>query len=261
MVETSPSRRGSIRIETDGAVLLTRRRQPFGWPALFLSLGIHGAVFATVAWLSFGGQGHDGSEGMEESDAEAASVPVQILQTTARQEPRVQMRKVTTFAPANTPRLLSVSPTAGMMLPKWDMQPTKPLHAATPALAATSAAKPPPVKDEGRYGSASKTERKAAGKGAGSGTGSALVNARPPQLLSSYPPPYPAKARREHVEGTTVVRVTVSNLGRVLDCTVHRSAGDQGLDTAALRAVRGWRFTPAMTGSAEVLVRVTFRLS
>jgi protein TonB len=77
-------------------------------------------------------------------------------------------------------------------------------------------------------------------------------------------PRYPESARRQGVEGTVLLRVRVTEQGRVEAVQLERSAGHQDLDQAALKAVRHWRFEPARWGNQPmavwVLIPVTFKL-
>lgn len=92
----------------------------------------------------------------------------------------------------------------------------------------------------------------AGGKGLGGGAGPL---ARP---LGGYQvkPHYPESARRRGIEGTTLLKVHVSERGRVKDILIERSAGYQELDLAALKAVKKWQFEPAKQGSRPVAVWV-----
>jgi protein TonB len=92
----------------------------------------------------------------------------------------------------------------------------------------------------------------AGGQGLGGGVGPL---ARP---LGGYQikPHYPESARRRGIEGTTLLKVHVSERGRVKGILIERSAGYQELDLAALRAVKKWRFEPAKQGSQPVAVWV-----
>jgi protein TonB len=57
---------------------------------------------------------------------------------------------------------------------------------------------------------------------------------------------YPAKALREHREGTTYFTVTVGTDGRAKDCVVTKSSGSTDLDKAACKIiVKRARFNPA----------------
>ena len=63
---------------------------------------------------------------------------------------------------------------------------------------------------------------------------------------------YPAKALREHKEGTTVISVTVDVTGRAKNCVVTKSSGSDDLDAESCRifVARG-RFTPAKNKAGE----------
>ncbi|MGB3544540.1 TonB family protein, partial [Rubrivirga sp.] len=75
---------------------------------------------------------------------------------------------------------------------------------------------------------------------------------------------YPEMQRRAGVEGQAVIQFVVSTEGRVTDMQVIRSAGNDGLDQAALEAVAASRFEPGMQDGQPVRVRfavpVAFRL-
>ncbi len=77
-------------------------------------------------------------------------------------------------------------------------------------------------------------------------------------------PSYPANARRQGVQGTTLLKVHVLIDGRVGQVVVQESAGHPELDQAAADAVRRWRFEPARRGPQAVamwvLLPVEFRL-
>jgi protein TonB len=77
-------------------------------------------------------------------------------------------------------------------------------------------------------------------------------------------PSYPATARQQRVEGTTLLKVLVLADGRVGNVAVQKSAGHPALDQAAAEAVRQWHFDPARKGSEPVpmwvLLPVEFHL-
>ena len=83
-------------------------------------------------------------------------------------------------------------------------------------------------------------------------------------MASDRPPVYPEMARQRGEQGRTVLRVSVGADGMPHDISVAVSSGYPMLDSAALSAVRDWRFVPATRGDtpipavAEVPVR--FRL-
>jgi len=264
MDKPGPPRIVSARKGAGGPVLLSARRQSMGWPALIFSIGLHGAVMAAAMWFVAGSQGSDGDAGDQLVDEDSASVPVPVFRPQPKPEvrPAVVPRPVTTFRPANLPRLLAKTNQAELVMPKWEMAPMKPIEAPPPAPKAEAKPQPQAVASAlPSKGKAAQTKRKAVGKGSSTGAGDSVIAAETPKLISSYPPPYPAQARRDHAEGTAMVKVMVGSNGRVIDCSIWTSTGNESLDAAALRAVKGWRFTPAQSASASVLVRVSFRLS
>jgi iron complex outermembrane recepter protein len=77
----------------------------------------------------------------------------------------------------------------------------------------------------------------------------------PPRVLSSPPPVYPA-AHLQHGEHPTVVlKVTVLADGAVADVSIEHTAGPD-FDTAAITAVRQWRFAPAQRGTQPIASRI-----
>lgn len=75
---------------------------------------------------------------------------------------------------------------------------------------------------------------------------------------------YPEPQRRAGVEGTAILQFIVEKDGTVGELQVIRSAGNDGLDRAAMAAVRPSRFEPGRVDGEPVRVRfavpVTFRL-
>jgi protein TonB len=71
-----------------------------------------------------------------------------------------------------------------------------------------------------------------------------------PEVLKREEPVYPVEARRAGVSGTVMVQALVATDGSVLDTRVVRSV--RGLDEAAERCVRRWRFKPAMRDGQPV---------
>ncbi len=85
----------------------------------------------------------------------------------------------------------------------------------------------------------------------------------PARLLSSSPLSYPPEARRAEVEGDVNLQILVDTDGRVVEARGLNRHG-YGLDEAAVRAMRGYRFSPALRDGHAVRVRmrwtVQFRL-
>jgi len=88
---------------------------------------------------------------------------------------------------------------------------------------------------------------------------------RPARLApGNSPPEIPARARRNGFEGVAILVVSVAADGSVAGIRVLRSSGHVLLDRAALKAVRDWRFHPALRAgrrvSSEIEVPVRFRV-
>jgi protein TonB len=71
-------------------------------------------------------------------------------------------------------------------------------------------------------------------------------------MESDRPPVYPEIARMRGEQGRTVLRVSVGADGLPHDISVAVSSGYPVLDSAALSAVRDWRFVPATRGNTPV---------
>ena len=103
--------------------------------------------------------------------------------------------------------------------------------------------------------------------GAGKGTeGPQVASTGNPTGLTSFARPvggyqtrprYPDSARRQGIEGETLLRFQVLPTGRVASVSVARSAGHPDLDRSAMEAVQTWRFGPARRGKEAVAVWVT----
>jgi len=77
-------------------------------------------------------------------------------------------------------------------------------------------------------------------------------------------PAYPGAALRRGEQGRVVLRVSVSADGAPLAVDLAETSGHESLDSAALSAVRRWRFVPAMQSGRPVpaiaVVPIRFRL-
>ena len=74
---------------------------------------------------------------------------------------------------------------------------------------------------------------------------------RPPSIAHIVKPVYPRLALQARVGGTVVLRVLVSETGAPAEIEVVRE-GRAGLTEAAVRAVRGWTFEPAVKDGVPV---------
>jgi protein TonB len=81
-------------------------------------------------------------------------------------------------------------------------------------------------------------------------------------VLSKVQPIYPTEARRQHIEGSVVMRAEINTSGDVTDLAVL--SGDPLLAKAAVTAVKQWKYKPYVLNGkpADVQTQVTvaFRL-
>jgi TonB family protein len=72
-------------------------------------------------------------------------------------------------------------------------------------------------------------------------------------------PAYPAVAKRWHVQGAGIFRVSIDiTTGRVTDVSVLKSTGYGVLDGSAIRTLKLWRWKPGR--SHQVNVPISFKL-
>ncbi len=74
----------------------------------------------------------------------------------------------------------------------------------------------------------------------------------PPQPISKSQPVYPSSLLSKGIGGKVVVAVVVDAAGKVTSAKVRNSSGNRELDGAALKAVRKWKFQPAVRGGKKV---------
>ncbi|UCD83754.1 MAG: energy transducer TonB [Deltaproteobacteria bacterium] len=79
----------------------------------------------------------------------------------------------------------------------------------------------------------------------------------PPQIIDYTKPRYPKVAERNGLEGTVILRILINDRGVVLQARIVEIRGFQGFGTAAVQAVRQWRFRPAMIKDNPVAVWCT----
>ncbi|MCK9540830.1 MAG: energy transducer TonB [Novosphingobium sp.] len=75
------------------------------------------------------------------------------------------------------------------------------------------------------------------------------------RMISGSPPGYPLESRRRKEQGTVELLVILGLDGRVEAISVSRSSGHSRLDSAALNAVRRWRWSPTTRDGSPVKVR------
>lgn len=75
----------------------------------------------------------------------------------------------------------------------------------------------------------------------------------PPTILADFRAEYPARAKAEGIEGTVILKLTISETGAVRDAVVVRGI-DAELDAAARDAAKRFRFKPGRVGGEAVVV-------
>lgn len=83
---------------------------------------------------------------------------------------------------------------------------------------------------------------------------------RQARVRSAPKPAYPADAKANNQEGTVVVRLQISENGRVTEASLVSSSGVTSLDAASLQGVRRWTYEPARRGKNAVSTSLTARL-
>ncbi len=87
---------------------------------------------------------------------------------------------------------------------------------------------------------------------------------RLPVKIRGLKPEYPLKARQNNWEGVTVLKILIQADGKVGEATIIQSSGYELLDMAAVKAVKQWRYRPALKNGVaiawQVRVRVKFML-
>jgi protein TonB len=122
------------------------------------------------------------------------------------------------------------------------------------------------------FGAAGGSAGHGGGEGGGVGTGvgpgpggrESGTGLFPVPLGDNVAPEYPLASRRDGEEGVVVIHAQVLADGSVSDAHVGESSGYERLDDAALAAVLGWRFQPALHDGKPVAqavdVPIRFRL-
>jgi periplasmic protein TonB len=214
--------------------------------ALFVSAVVHAAAAVTLGGVL-------GPAYPLNHATAAADVDVAIVVTTQADAP-TPLAAPGTETPAPVPKAPrrrpavrpAVSAAADTAAPARFM-----LSAGTVAARPTTAAAAPATTAAGAAPS---------GEPAAFGDGDVNVPAR---LLAAAPLVYPPAARNADIEQDVAVDIVVDAGGRVVSARAAASAG-YGLDVAAVRAIRDYRFSPAMRAGNPVAVRmrwtVQFRL-
>ena len=212
--------------------------------ALFVSAVVHAAAAVTLGGVL-------GAPYPLKHAAAAADVDVAIVVNTRADAPLAAPGMATSAPVPKAPRRRitvqpAISAAADSAAPARFM-----LSAGTVATRATAAAAAPTTTGSGARPS---------GEPAAFGEGEVNVPAR---LVAASPLVYPPAARQADIEMDVPVDIVVDASGRVVAARAAVRAG-YGLDDAAVRAMRDYRFSPAIRAGSPVAVRmrwtVQFRL-
>lgn len=103
------------------------------------------------------------------------------------------------------------------------------------------------------------------GESAGSIVGQRGKVDRPPKVVLKTPPEYPLAARSRNIGGFVELRILVSAGGAIESIKVAKSEPEGFFDSAALSAVKRWRFEPAIQAGRAVAAwtqqRIKFELN
>jgi protein TonB len=134
--------------------------------------------------------------------------------------------------------------------------PPPPAPAAVAAPAAADAQGSPNGMTGGQIGGTSKTLGTAGGITFGE-DGRVYVDRTvklPLKEVDHVFPHYPDAAKKNRLEGTTVVRYTVGKNGRIIDVAILNHASDPMFDEETLNTIRSWRYRPMMMNGKPVEV-------
>jgi periplasmic protein TonB len=187
------------------------------------------------------------------SAADVAPAPVEEPHETATTEPTPP--PVQPEPPPPTP--LPTPPEPEQEAQPVPAEPPPPVQKPSPKQPATARAHrapSPPNASRTPSQPASPSEQASAAVGsAGPTVTAAIVPPRPVAgMETNRAPIYPEIARRRGEEGRVMLRVDVSADGMPLDVSVAGTSGHPSLDSAAISAVRQWRFIPATQAGRSV---------
>lgn len=85
-----------------------------------------------------------------------------------------------------------------------------------------------------------------------------------PRPIYTPDPEYTEKARKQHKEGTVLIRMVVGSDGTPRDVKVYRPLSAD-LDESAMNAVKQWKFSPGTKDgepvAIQLIVEISFHLS
>jgi len=79
---------------------------------------------------------------------------------------------------------------------------------------------------------------------------------RAPEVIKTVKPEYPEKLKREEIEGSVFVEVSLDENGVPIMVKVIKSSGYPEMDSAATKAAKEMRFTPALKDGKAVRTKI-----
>lgn len=81
---------------------------------------------------------------------------------------------------------------------------------------------------------------------------------RMPELIHQIQPEYPAKAKKQGIEGKVIIKSLIDKEGNTVKAIVAKSSGTASLDDAAKKAAMNYRYKPALQNERPVAIWVAF---
>ena len=78
-----------------------------------------------------------------------------------------------------------------------------------------------------------------------------------PELKSEVRVPYPPEARKRGIQGAVIMNLLIDDQGKVREVTLIEGRHPE-LNAAAMAAIKGFQFSPAMIQSKPVAVRIRY---
>lgn len=82
-----------------------------------------------------------------------------------------------------------------------------------------------------------------------------ITDTQPPKLIRQIDPVYPEEAKKQNIEGTVILGITIGLHGLVTEVKVLESV--PALDQAAIDAVKKWQYSGAWIGGQPVIFSTT----
>lgn len=174
--------------------------------------------------------------------------------------PVPQKQPVPIYVEISLAELFSPVPDTPAVAPRQQEQPkpkpVQPVTETTPIIADRPAEATTPFQAAPSSSSAPASSSGSAAP-ANSGGGKAAAITRGPRAIEAEKPDYPAGSRERGNEGTVRLQMLVNRSGRVESVRIIESSGHTALDKAAEKAVRSWRFSPALQNGDPIAAWVT----